>query len=86
MGGLYVFEDFSTLRALTGPKVVRYDKVVDNTLLGHVLFPRRAWHAIVVPIGLTLWSGQLSGHSCTWSWLSFCDSKTEELGESELRV
>ena len=24
-----------------------------------VVFPARSWHVIVVPIGLTLWSGQL---------------------------
>ena len=54
------FEDFSTLRAFTEPKVAPYARVVDNTLLGHVfMFPARAWHAIVVPVGLTSWSGQL---------------------------
>ena len=58
------FNDFSRPRALEGPKVVRYGRVVNNTLLRHVfsavMFPRRVWHVIVVPMGLTLWSGQSS--------------------------
>ena len=52
------------LKALTGPKVVPNGRVADDTMLWHVfravMFPGRAWHVIVVPIGLTLWSGQLS--------------------------
>ena len=32
------FEDFSTLRAFTEPKVAPYARVVDNTLLGHVFY------------------------------------------------
>ena len=59
---LYVFEDFSRLRALTGPKVVPDGMVLDNTLLRHVfsavMFLERACQVIAVPIGLTLWSGQ----------------------------
>ena len=31
------FEDFSRLLALTEPKVLLYGRVVDNTLIGHVL-------------------------------------------------
>ena len=58
------FEDFSRLRALTGPKVVPYDRVVDTALLRHVfsavMFAGIAWRVIVIPIGLTLWPGQLS--------------------------
>ena len=57
------FKDFWRLRALTEPKMVPYGRVVDNTLLRHVfsavVIPARAWHVIEVPIGLTLWSGQL---------------------------
>ena len=57
-----VFKDFSGLRALTEPKMVRYGRVVDNTLFTYVfsavVIPARAWHVIEVPIGLTLWSGQ----------------------------
>ena len=56
------FKDFSRLRALPEPKMVPYGRMVDNTLLRHVfsavVIPARAWHAIEVPIGLTLWSGQ----------------------------
>ena len=51
------FKDFSRLRALTEPKMVPYGRVVDNTLLRHVLsavvIPGRVWHVIEVPIGLT---------------------------------
>ena len=58
-----VFNDFSRLRALTEPKIVPYGMVVDNTLLKHVfsavVIPARAWHVIIVPIGLTLLSGPL---------------------------
>ena len=32
-----LFEDFSELRALTGAKVVPYNRAVDNVLLKHVL-------------------------------------------------
>ena len=60
---LYAFRGFSRLRALTEPKVVQYGRVLDNTLFRHVfsavVFPARAWHVIVVPIGLTLWVWQL---------------------------
>ena len=59
-----LFVDFSRLRALTEPKVVPYGRVVDNKLLRHafsaVVFPARAWHVIVVPIGLTLWAGAIA--------------------------
>ena len=58
---MYVFQDFfSTLRALTEPKMVPYGRtrVVDNTLLRRVfsavVIPARAWHVIEVPIGLTV--------------------------------
>ena len=51
------------LNALIKPKEVPYGRVVDNKLLRHVLstvvFPARAWHVIIVFLGLTLWSGQL---------------------------
>ena len=57
------FKDFSRLRALTELKMVPYGRVLDNTLLRHafsaVVIPARAWHVIEIPIGLTLWSGQL---------------------------
>ena len=57
------FEDFSRLRILTKPKVVVYGRVVHITLFRHVfsavVFPSRQWHAIIVLISLTLWSGQL---------------------------
>ena len=57
------FEDFPRLRALTEPKLASYDRVLDNTMLRHafgaVLLLARAWHGILVPIGLALWSGQL---------------------------
>ena len=60
---VYVFQGFLRLRALTEPKMVRYGRVVDSTLLRHVfsavVIPVRVWHVIEVPIGLTLWSGQL---------------------------
>ena len=52
------FDDRSRLRTLTEPKVVSDGRVVDNTLLRHVfsavVLPARAWHVLVVPIGLTL--------------------------------
>ena len=60
---MFFFEDFSGQRTLTEAKVVPHGKVVDNTLLRHIFraawFPARAWQVIVVPIVLTLWSGQL---------------------------
>ena len=56
------FEDFSRLRALAEPKVVLYDRAVDNSLLRYVfsgvLFSAWAWH-VIIEIGLKLWSGQL---------------------------
>ena len=57
------FEDFLRLRALKEPKMVPYGRVVDNALIrdafSAVVFPVRAWHVIVVSIGLTLWSVQM---------------------------
>ena len=56
---LYVmfFKDFSRLRALTELKGVPYGRVMDYTLVRYVfsavVFPARAWHMILVPIGPT---------------------------------
>ena len=65
-----VFEDFSRLRTLTEPRVVPYGKVVNNTLLRliftAVVFLARGWQLILVPIDLSLWSGQLPAQ-----WTSF---------------
>ena len=59
---MYIFRGFSALRTLKEVKVVPYGRVVDNTLLWHVLiavgFPERTWHVMVGPIGITLSSGQ----------------------------
>ena len=51
------FEVFSRLRALLNRKCyLPYARVLDNTLLRHVfnavVCPTKAWHVIVVPIGL----------------------------------
>ena len=57
-----VLDDFSALRAFIGMKLVQYGRVVDYTLLWHAFtameFSARVWHVILIPIGLTLWSGQ----------------------------
>ena len=54
-------EDFLGLRVLTEAKAVSYDRFVNNTLLGYALsavrFQATAWQVIVIPIGLTSWSG-----------------------------
>ena len=59
----FFLKDFARLRALTEPNMVPYGMVVDNTVLRHVfsavVIPARAWHLIEVPIGSTLWLGQL---------------------------
>ena len=50
--GIFVcFEDFFGCRALAKPKMVQYDKIVDNALLRHISsaagFPASSWHVIV---------------------------------------
>ena len=58
-----VFANIWRFKAPSESKVVPYDSHVNSTLLRHVfsavVTPARAWHVIEVPIGLTLWSGQL---------------------------
>ena len=60
------FEVFSRLRALTEPKVVPYDRVLDNILLRHVfstaVFPARARCVIVVPEAVF----RIVGHQAAW--------------------
>ena len=78
---MYLFEDSSGLRTLTGAKVAPYGRAVDNTLLRHVMCNDEPSESVArgrSPHGLNFYGQGSYRYSCTLPWLIFFASEIAE--------